>query len=665
MWGWAGFLTGPRTAVAVVGGGGDGSRGEEGGADVGVVVERWRHTRSGAPSATGEVSMTVYRRGRGGREGCGRGRKGGSATNDQNTSAPLWVVRLLCGDDSSDTNTVGTSDGGGGNRGGDGGSGGGSGGVGDGGIRAEEISGNTTGSNAGGGGDRSRETDGAVPGGRVADARSAPRPGAIGVLIDGRGWGDLLNAAGTNLWHYHAALYGVWAAVAASTVAWPLPSPLPPPPWIAAAAPSDDSGSRPPSPEPSAVLLLLGPSVWAVARLPPDGTPFEATPDVMAALPGHTGVHLQGIADALRARLFVARTPPATTAAAASIAAQRIDSAEPGKAAVAAAAAAAAAAADPLRQLLAEASAGDGGLGRVVVPWRDGLLWDLAWDDRLAAALRSPTVGGCVCRGSLLTAYREALLGGALAPQLSPYPPAGRGGARTRLPLSGAEFPTRHGGPEREPSSATTAVAATDYAAGVTPPRRALHACLISRQDRGPGGIAGGKPARNLHPTLLLRLLQALRAPLFLAPSLGAVVPAGAAVTAAAAPSPNLPHPGSGVPFPHLNSSVAGQLRSISHECGVLVGAHGAGLVGALGLPPGGAVVELAVSARRYAYFANVAALVKDVTYDAVPVVGGGGGNGGEWDLRLDPKGGGVPALAQLVHRRLAEAVTWGDATAI
>lgn len=91
----------------------------------------------------------------------------------------------------------------------------------------------------------------------------------------------------------------------------------------------------------------------------------------------------------------------------------------------------------------------------------------------------------------------------------------------------------------------------------------------------------------------------------------------------------------------------------------MLVGAHGAGLVGALGLPPGGAVVELAVPARRYAYFANVAALVDGVSYDAVPVVGGGGGvrgEGREWDLRLDPAGGGVPALAGLIHRRLAEA---------
>ncbi|GAB0494830.1 hypothetical protein MMPV_006126 [Pyropia vietnamensis] len=511
------------------------------------------------------------------------------------------------------------------------------------------------------------ETDSSVPGGGAADARLAPRPDAIGILIDGHGWGDLLNAAGTNLWHYHANLYSVWAAVVTSTVALPLPSPLPPPPWAAAAAntitgtfASSRGGS--PSSRPPSVVLLLGPSVWAVARLPRDGLPFEATPDVMAALPGHTGVHLQGVADALRARLFVARTQRAPTAAAASIAAKKTRSAEPGKAAAAAATTASAAAVDPIRRLLVEAGTGDGRLERVVVPWRDGLLWDLAWDNRLAAALRSPIVGGGVCRDSLLTAYREALLGGAPAPQSPPPTPGRKGSARTRLLPSRAAFRTGHGEQEGKPPSATTTVAVADYTAGITPPRRALHACLISRQDRGPGNAAGGTPARNLHPTLLLRLLQALRSPLFLAPSLGAAVPAPAATTTSAALSPNRLHPGSSVPFPLPNSSVAGQLRSISTECGVLVGAHGAGLVGALGLNPGGAVVELAVPARRYAYFANVAALVKDVSYDVVPVVGGGGERSEEWDLRLDPKGGGVPALAQLVHRRLAQAATWEGA---
>ncbi|KAK1862302.1 hypothetical protein I4F81_004876 [Pyropia yezoensis] len=569
--------------------------------------------------------MTVYRRARGRQGGCGEG-------NDASTAVPTWVVRLLCKDDSGDGKDLRDGVSGGGSSGSSGGvidssssresieaSGSGA---------TEKAHGDTVDVNVGGG-SRGNVAGGEAPGGGVEGVRAETLSGVIGVSLDGNGWGDLLNAAGTNLWHYHAALYGVWAAVAASTVVLPLPSPLPPPPWIAAAATADtaaNSGGSVPRAKLPAVVLLLGPSVWTVAGLPPDGLPFEATPAVMAALPGHTGVHLQGVADALRARLFVARTPSAETAA--STAPKDPEGAAAG---VATAAAAAAAATEPLRRLLVEASAGDGRLERVVVPWRDGLLWDLAWDGRLAADLRSPDVWGCVCRGSLVNAYRVALLAGAPASRSLQLLRGGEeNNAPARPPVSRATPDTDPDGHEGAPTTTSTSAVANAAAAIATTaahagpeaplPSGARHACLISRQDRSPSGGSSGKPARNLHPKLLLQLLQALRSPLFLAPSLGVVPPAGKATAAATTTASlsssalSLPSPGNGVSPSPRNSSVAGQLRSILAECGVLVGAHGAGLVGALGLPPGGAVVELAVPARRYAYFANVAALVDGVS---------------------------------------------------
>lgn len=71
-------------------------------------------------------------------------------------------------------------------------------------------------------------------------------------------------------------------------------------------------------------------------------------------------------------------------------------------------------------------------------------------------------------------------------------------------------------------------------------------------------------------------------------------------------------------------TSVAGQLRTVAAECGVLFGAHGAGLTAALGLRRRAAVVEVGARHVRPWYFVNVAALLGGVAYTRVRAAPGG-----------------------------------------
>jgi len=570
-WGWAGFLAGPRMAThvrAVVG-------------TRGLAVETWTHTRSGALSAIGKVEMTVYRRDAGGcatlaaaanatPAGVDRAPTGGAAT----ASHPLWT-RLLCGPQGSGGGADGADD-----------------------VAASAV----------------------APAAAEAAAAAASTP-VVAVSLRGRMWTDVFNSKTTNMWHFHAALYNIWVSVVASGVALPLPSPLPPPPW----APSGSS----PNPPPPVLLLLLGADEWAAAGLPAADSSLLVSAAALARAPGHTGVHLQAVADVFGGRLVVARAPVVV----------------PGNGHDAAADVATAAVA------VERALAAAGGVGRptrLVVPFVDGLWWDLAWDKDLAAALRSPTVDGGVCRGSLLDAYRTALLA-----------PAGTsGGVGASLSGGGGTTP------------------------GASPAGGFPHVCFVSRQDRGPNGASRMEPARNMDPTVLLQLLQALGAPLFLAPSLQVDRRAPTAsfspdgnTTSPAPPSPPTPSAHDttalatagaaaaaavAVTTATARGSIAGHLRFIAAECGVLVGAHGAGLVGTLGLRPGGSVVEFAVPDKGYRYYANVAALLDGVAYVTLPV---GQGPLGESDLWF-PEGGVEAAVAVIQGQltdRLGMEVTGGE----
>ncbi|KAK1868839.1 hypothetical protein I4F81_011321 [Pyropia yezoensis] len=103
------------------------------------------------------------------------------------------------------------------------------------------------------------------------------------------------------------------------------------------------------------------------------------------------------------------------------------------------------------------------------------------------------------------------------------------------------------------------------------------------------------------------------------APSSGAPPPAAGGSRSGRPPSPPSPLPQRGR---RHATSLAGQLRSVAAECGVLFGAHGAGLVAALGLRRGASVVELGTVASPVRYFANVAALLGGVDYEyTVPPV--------------------------------------------
>jgi hypothetical protein len=223
-------------------------------------------------------------------------------------------------------------------------------------------------------------------------------------------------------------------------------------------------------------------------------------------------------------------------------------------------------------------------------PPRDGLMWDVAWDRSLSGQLMRSN-----CRNSLLQQFRRNLL----------YS-------------------------EKEESDA------------FLPSPIAKHVCFVSRQYRGRPDDFGQETEklRNLEAGFLLELLGRLGSPILLTP-----------YTA-------LRYPNSSSTSPEGlfmdKTSIRGQLRFVYDECALLIGVHGAGLTNALGLRPGSAVVELQTRTGTYQYFRNVAALLDDVDYKLVRVLGRKG-SGDEVDMYA--KGENLENLHQLIETKLEQSI--------
>jgi hypothetical protein len=296
------------------------------------------------------------------------------------------------------------------------------------------------------------------------------------VLEFGGSWDDLLGDANLNLWHFHAALFRLWAGVQIG-----IHGSLPVIMTAAAAADgggSSSGGSGDDSTNPWVVLSVPA-HVFARFRHP-HGNVLVASParllEHVVSL-GNGGTHdtttifegLQGVADAFHGRLLVSRSGATTV--------------------------------NELQATLREQGANPE-VTLWIVPPDDGLFWDLAWDQRLRTTLSKH------CRNSLLHQYRNDIL-------------AGLALSSTNNDNDNVAEPEQQS-PQHIPR----------------PPNQ--HVCFMSRQRRNKIGTPDRGNIRNLSPPFLLQLLGRLGSPILLTPSTALRQPTGTAATSFSSSSPRL-----------------------------------------------------------------------------------------------------------------------------
>lgn len=187
----------------------------------------------------------------------------------------------------------------------------------------------------------------------------------------------------------------------------------------------------------------------------------------------------------------------------------------------------------------------------------------------------------------------------------------------------------------------------------------ARHVCFVARQNTS---VTSDAPVRNLRHDVFQEMVKRIASPIVLAPQARLRewvddVSEGDKVGDATTSSKQQSEEETGMErYPLLldRSSVCGQMKFVYHECAVLVGTQGSGLIHALALRPGSHVIELYAS-EPTPVVRNLAALVHNVSYTNFKMSAGKQTRGKDGDLYASQED--MDKLVDLINAKLSRSV--------